>query len=86
MIRLTAWPASPVCNVENQVAGFRGGEREGDGFRVAHLTDHQDVRILAQSGPQRGGEGRGVTSDFNLLHKEIPCGISISIGSSIVIT
>ena len=35
--------ASCVQRAENQVAGFGGGQGEGDGFRVAHLTDQNHV-------------------------------------------
>src|SRR5258707_381924 len=52
---------------ENQVAGFGGEQRGGNGFEVAHFADQDDVGILTQSGAQRGGKVRGVDFDFALV-------------------
>ena len=38
-----------VQRAEHQVAGFRGGDGELDGFQVAHFADHDDVRIFTQA-------------------------------------
>ncbi len=35
-----------VQGAEHQVAGFRGGQRQADGFQVAQLADQDDVRSL----------------------------------------
>src|SRR6266849_133183 len=52
---------------ENQVAGFGGQQRGGDGFEVAHFADQDDVGILTESGAQSGGEVCGVDFDFALV-------------------
>ena len=44
--------AGRVQRTENQVASFGGGQGEGDGFRVAHLTDQNHVWVFAQCGTQ----------------------------------
>ncbi len=56
-----------VQGAEHQVARFRGGDGERDGFEVAHFTDHDDVRILAQRAAEGGGEGLGVGVDLALV-------------------
>ena len=48
--------ARGVQGAEHQVPGLGRGERERDGFQVAHLADEDDVRILAQRAAQRGSE------------------------------
>ncbi len=55
-----------VQGAEHEVAGFRGGDGERDGFQVAHFPDHDDVRIFAQRAAQRGGEGLRVRVHFAL--------------------
>ncbi|KFB70231.1 MAG: hypothetical protein AW09_004687 [Candidatus Accumulibacter phosphatis] len=50
-----------------QVAGFRAGERQADGFEVAHLTYQNHVRVFPQSGAQGILEGEGVRTDFALV-------------------
>ena len=42
---------------EHQVAGERGLDRDLRGLVVADLADHDHVRVLAQDGAQRLGEG-----------------------------
>ena len=43
------------CSVHKQ-AGFRGGERQGDGFQVPHFTHQHHVGVLPQRGLQSHGE------------------------------
>src|SRR3984893_5109876 len=52
---------------ENQVAGFGGQQRGGNGFEVAHFADEDDIGILTQSGAQGGGEVRCVDLDLALV-------------------
>ena len=35
-----------VQGAEDEVAGFRGGDGERDGLKVAHFADHDDVGIF----------------------------------------
>ena len=49
MIRSMAWGASFVCSVaKHEVASLGHGQRYLDRINVAHLTNEQDVRVLAQ--------------------------------------
>ena len=41
---------------EHHVAGERGLDRDLRGLEVTNLTDHDDVRVLAQEGAERGRE------------------------------
>ena len=43
---------------QHQVAGLRGLDGDLGGLEVADFADHDDVRVLAQEGAQRGGEGQ----------------------------
>src|SRR3954471_18737710 len=52
---------------EDQVTGFRSGDRRPDRFQVAHFADQDHVRVLTQRVLQAGGEGRNVRADFALL-------------------
>jgi len=52
---------------ENQVAGFGGEKRGGNGFKVAHFANEDDVRVLAKGGAERGGKVRGIHFDFALI-------------------
>ena len=60
---------------KNQMAGFRGSHGRGDGFAVAHFTDHDNIRILAKKG--QGEMEIRVSADFALgndaavLHEKI---------------
>src|SRR5688500_14807029 len=54
---------------KDQMAGFRGVEREAHRFRVAHFTDHQDVWILAHGVEQRLFKTRRVAPDFPLANE-----------------
>ncbi len=38
------------------MAGQRGLDGNTAGFQVAHLTDHDDIRVLTHDGAQRPGE------------------------------
>jgi hypothetical protein len=53
---------------QQQVAGLRGLHRDLGGLEVADLADHDDVRVLPQERPQRGGEGQaGLLVDVDLV-------------------
>src|SRR5216683_689340 len=52
---------------KHQVAGFRGQQRRGNGFEVAHFADQDHVRVLTQGGAQSGGKIRSVHFDFALI-------------------
>ena len=56
---------------ENQVAGFGGEQRGGNGFEVAHFADQNHVGVLTQGGAQRGREVRGVDFDFALVDEAL---------------
>ena len=45
-----------VHGAQHLVAGERGFDRDFRGFGIANFTDHDDVRVLAENGAQRGGE------------------------------
>src|SRR5690348_6125955 len=55
---------------ENEVAGFGGEERGGNGFEVAHFADEDDVRILTKGGAKSSGERGSV--DFNFALNDEP--------------
>src|SRR5216117_29872 len=55
-MRVTPAGASFVWRVEHQVAGQGRLDRDLRRLPVAHLTDHDDVGVVPQDGPQRGGE------------------------------
>ncbi|SKN50460.1 Uncharacterised protein [Mycobacteroides abscessus subsp. massiliense] len=56
---------------ENQVTGFGGGQGEGDGFRVAHLTDQNHVWVFAQGGTQGVGKAVGVLMQLALVDERL---------------
>ena len=58
--------AGGVQRRQHEVASLGGGDGGGNGFKVAHLADEDDVRILAQDVAQRGGEGAGIGADLAL--------------------
>src|SRR5580704_1017454 len=62
---------------QNQVAGFGGENRGGNGFQVAHFADQHDVGVLTQSSAQRGGERRGVDFDFALVDETLFVAVQI---------
>ena len=45
--------ADGVQRAEHQMPGFGGGHGGGDRFKIAHLTDQNHIRILAQGAAQR---------------------------------
>ena len=51
---------------KDQVAGFGGLDGRGDGFKVAHFTDQNHVRILPQRPAEGFGESGNVAADFAL--------------------
>ena len=51
-----------VQRAEDEHAGFRRGERQRDGFQVAHFADEHDVGILAHGGLQARRGTLGVSS------------------------
>ena len=55
-----------VHGTEHEVAGLGRLQGNVDGDPVAHLADHDDVRILPESRPQCGFEAVGVASQFAL--------------------
>src|SRR6266581_9730635 len=60
-----------VQSGKNQVAGFRGEQRGGNSFEVAHFADQNHVGVLTQSGAQGSGEVRGVHFDFALVDEAL---------------
>jgi hypothetical protein len=60
-----------VQGAEHQVAGFGGGQRQADGFQVAHFADQDDVRVFAQRRAQRVGEAQRVRADFALVDQAL---------------
>ena len=52
---------------EHQVAGLGHGERDLDGFEVAHLADEEDVGVLAEGGAQGPFERGCVGADRPLV-------------------
>ena len=52
-----------VQRAEHQVAGQGGLDGQVGSFAVTDLADHDDVRVLAQQGPQAVGEGHAGTAD-----------------------
>ena len=60
-----------VQRAHDQVAGFRGGHADFDSFTVAHFTDENDLRRLAQRGAQAGGECAEVVSHFPLIERRL---------------
>ena len=55
----------------DQMAGFRGGHADLDGFAVAHFADENDLGSLAQRGAQSGGEGAEVVAHFALVESRL---------------
>ena len=52
---------------EDQMAGFRGSQRQLNRIEVPHFSDQNDVRIFAQRGLQRIGKGVSMRSQFALV-------------------
>ena len=55
-----------VEGAEDEEAGFCGGQRELDGFEVAHFADEDDVGVFAEGGFEADGEAFRVFGDFAL--------------------
>ena len=51
---------------DHHMTGFGGGQGEGGGFRVAHLTDEDHIRILPQGTAQSSTERCQVLAQFPL--------------------
>ena len=78
MMRSIACAESLVCRVEKtRWPGL--GQRQGelDGLEVAHLTDQQDVGVLAQRRAQRPLEGWAVGPDLALRDRRHPVGVHV---------
>ena len=54
---------------EDEVPGLGGRQREADRLEVAHLADQDDVGVLPQGRPERGGERLRVRADLPLVHE-----------------
>src|SRR5487761_2631343 len=60
-----------VQRAEYQVAGFGAGQRQSDGFQVAHLPYQDHVRVFTQRAAQRVVERQGVRPDFTLVDQAL---------------
>ena len=60
---------------EHQVSGFRGGQRQADGFDVAHFADQDVVGVLAQRRTQRLVEAVRVAMHFALVDQALLRGV-----------
>ena len=56
-----------VQRAEYQVAGFSGGQREADGFGVAHLAHEDYIRVFTQCRTQGVGKAVGVLVQLALV-------------------
>ena len=56
-----------VQRAQNEVAGFRGHQRDFDGGAVAHFADENDFRRLAQRGAQAVRIIVKIVSEFALV-------------------
>ena len=65
--------AGGVQRAEDQVARFRRRDGRFDRFQVAHFTDQNHVRVLAQRAAQRFGEVRHVHADLALRDDAPSC-------------
>src|ERR671932_820978 len=52
---------------KDEMAGLGRGESDRDGFKIPHLADEDDVRVLTQHMPQRLAEALGVLVDLTLI-------------------
>jgi hypothetical protein len=55
-----------VKRAEDEEPRFRGCQCQGNGFEISHLTDENDVRILAQCSLQAGSERGGMLGNLAL--------------------
>ena len=68
MTRSMVWAASWVCRRGvDEVTGLGSCQRDADGLEVAHLTDQDDVGVLAQYVLEGVLEGLGVLADLALV-------------------
>ncbi|MNI51946.1 hypothetical protein D3C73_1066980 [compost metagenome] len=56
-----------VQRAEHQMAGFGRGQRQANGFQIAHLPHQDHIRVFPQCRTQGGGETTGITMDFTLI-------------------
>ena len=59
------------------MAGLGGREDGGHGFGVAHFTDEDDVRILAEDAAEGVDEIGSVAANFDLLHDGLQVGVMV---------
>ena len=62
---------------DHQMAGFCGGHGDAHGFIIAHLTKQDDIRRLAQGGPQRIYIAFRIRGDFTLAHDAFLMGMQV---------
>ena len=69
MIRSMVCPALPVCrDAKYQVPGLRRGYCGGNRFQVAHLSNENHIRVLAQYVAQRLRKGMGICAYLPLIN------------------
>ena len=56
---------------EHEMARFRGFNRDGDRFQIAHLPHQDDIGIFTKRGPQRRFERIGVGADLPLVDQAL---------------
>src|SRR5262249_37216306 len=56
---------------EDQVTGAGSDQGQFDGFKVAQLTDQDDVRIFAQSSAQSRSKGFGMYARFPMIYQAV---------------
>src|SRR3989344_214009 len=60
-----------VQGAKHQVAGFRSGQGQADGFQIAHLADKDNVRVFPQRRAQGFGEAEGVAVHLTLVDQAL---------------
>ena len=61
----------------HQMARFRRGHSDADGFMVPHFPQQDHVRRLAQGGPQGHGVAFGIDGNFPLADNAFPVAVQI---------
>ncbi len=56
---------------KDDVTGFRGGECELNGFKIAHFADQNDIRVFTQRRPQGVGKRMGMRSQLALIDQAL---------------
>ena len=56
---------------EHQMAGFRGGQRQTNGFQIAQLADQNVIGIFAQRRTQRFVEAQRIAMHFALIDQAL---------------